>query len=161
MSPWLKMTVQNSLTFQILVRERNAIEARITRLLDRPASVGGIGEWIAARIFYSELEEAANAAGYDGWFTTGSLSGKTVNVKTYTRDERILDILDMFYRAAIAAVDEVRGKPAKRLGLLPVAAEPHHEALSRLRRARWRSTRCWAGVSGMSWSAFLVPARRR
>jgi len=53
---------------------------------------GHIGEWIAARIFDIELETAGNAAGYDGHFTTGALLGQTVNVKPYTRQQRILDM---------------------------------------------------------------------
>jgi hypothetical protein len=75
-----------------LLRERNALDARLGRLLDRPVNTGSIGEWIAARIFDIELEAAANVAGYDGHFTTGVLAGRTVNVKAYTRHESILDI---------------------------------------------------------------------
>ena len=75
-----------------LLRERNALDARLGRLLDRPVNTGHIGEWIAARIFDIELEEAANVAGYDGHFTTGVLVGKTVNVKAYGKFESLLDI---------------------------------------------------------------------
>ena len=100
----------------VLVRVRNDLEARIARLLDRPASVGGMGEWISARIFDIELEAAANAAGYDGRFTTGPLQGKTVNVKTYTRDERILDMKSLapcdyylVFTGAVGAAASSRG----------------------------------------------------
>jgi hypothetical protein len=75
-----------------LLRERNAVEAHPGRLLDRPATTGHIGEWIAARIFDIELETAANSAGCDGRFTTGAVAGQTVNVKAYTRYESSLDI---------------------------------------------------------------------
>jgi hypothetical protein len=75
-----------------LLRERNALDARLGRLLDRPASTGHIGEWIAARIFDIQLETAANIAGYDGHFTRGALAGQTVNVKAYGKREGILDI---------------------------------------------------------------------
>lgn len=75
-----------------LLRERNALDARIGRLLNRPVNTGGIGEWIAARIFDIELEAAANTAGYDGRFTTGELAGRTVNIKAYTKHEGLLDI---------------------------------------------------------------------
>lgn len=76
-----------------LLRERNALDARLGRLLNRPVNTGHIGEWIAARIFDVELENAANAAGYDGRFTTGdALAGRSVNVKAYTKHEAILDI---------------------------------------------------------------------
>ena len=75
-----------------LLRERNALDARIGRLLDRPVNTGSIGEWIAARIFDVELETAANTAGYDGRFTAGGLAGRTVNIKAYTKYEGMLDI---------------------------------------------------------------------
>jgi hypothetical protein len=42
-----------------LLRERNALEARMGRVLDRPVNTGSIGEWIAARIFDIELETVA------------------------------------------------------------------------------------------------------
>ena len=75
-----------------LIHERNALDARLGRLLDRPATTGHIGEWIAARIFDIELELAANAAGIDGRFTPGLLAGRTVNVKTYGKQEGLLDM---------------------------------------------------------------------
>lgn len=78
-----------------LLRERNALDARLGRLVDRPASTGHIGEWIAARVFHIALESAANAAGYDGHFTTGRLTGRTVNVKTYGKREGLLDMNSM------------------------------------------------------------------
>jgi hypothetical protein len=75
-----------------LLRERNALDARLGRILDRPVNPGHLGEWIAARIFDIELETAANTAGYDGHFTTGALAGQTVNVKAYGKREGVLDI---------------------------------------------------------------------
>ena len=76
-----------------LLRERNALDARLGRLLNRPANTGHIGEWVAARVFNIKLENAANAAGYDGRFTTGdALNGRSVNVKAYPKHEAILDI---------------------------------------------------------------------
>ncbi|OBH52822.1 hypothetical protein [Mycobacterium sp. E2479] len=76
----------------VLLRERNALDTRLGRLLDRPVNTGSIGEWIAARVFGIKLEAAANAAGYDGHFTGGVLGGRTVNVKAYTKLEGVLDI---------------------------------------------------------------------
>lgn len=75
-----------------LLKERNALDARLGQLLDRPVNPGHIGEWIAARVFDIELEEAANKAGYDGHFTTGDLHGGTVNIKAYGKAEALLDI---------------------------------------------------------------------
>jgi hypothetical protein len=76
----------------VLLRERNAVDARVGQILGRPVNTGSIGEWIAARVFDIELEAAANAAGYDGHFRTGSLAGRSVNVKAYTKHESLLDI---------------------------------------------------------------------
>jgi hypothetical protein len=76
----------------VLLRERNALDARLGRLLDRPVHTGHIGEWIAARVFDIELEAAANVAGYDEHFTSGALIGQTVNVKAYGKSEGLLDI---------------------------------------------------------------------
>jgi hypothetical protein len=44
------------------------------------ATVGDIGEWIAAKVFDIELAATANNTAFDGHFTTGSLAGQTVNV---------------------------------------------------------------------------------
>lgn len=75
-----------------LIRERNSIDVRIGAILDRPASIGNIGEWIASKVFDIELISAANNAAFDGHFTAGPLVGKTVNVKAYGRQESILDV---------------------------------------------------------------------
>lgn len=77
-----------------LITERNAIDARLGAILDRPATVGDIGEWIAAKVFDIELAVAANNTAFDGYFTTGPLSGRTVNVKTYLRQYGLLDMTE-------------------------------------------------------------------
>ncbi len=75
-----------------LVRRRNALEREITAIIERPALVGHVGEYIASVIFDIRLEESATTAGYDGRFSSGPLAGQTVNVKTYPKLENILDI---------------------------------------------------------------------
>lgn len=76
-----------------LVRECNAIDARIASILGRPVNPGSIAEWVAACIFNVELGAAANAAaGIDGCFTTEPLAGKTVNVKYKGEDDTMLDM---------------------------------------------------------------------
>lgn len=77
-----------------LVRERNAIDHRIAAIIGRPHVSGHLGEWLAARIFDIRLELSATAAAIDGRFTTGPLSGKTVNVKWYLKREGELDITE-------------------------------------------------------------------
>ena len=43
-------------------------------------------------IFDIELEKSATNKGFDGYFRSGKLVGKTVNIKWYGKNERILDI---------------------------------------------------------------------
>ena len=75
-----------------LVRERNRNEIEITRVLGRPALIGHLGEYIAARIFDIELATLANNPGNDGIFQSGPLAGRTVNIKFYAKREGLLDI---------------------------------------------------------------------
>jgi len=75
-----------------LLRERNAIDAKIAAVVGRPMAAGHLGEWIAARIFDIELESDATTAGFDGRFASGSLIGRTVNVKWYPKHEGLLDL---------------------------------------------------------------------
>jgi hypothetical protein len=67
-----------------LLRERNALDARLGRLLDRPVNTGSIGlcEAPLAPVSTPASRRAApNAAGHDGRFTTARLAGRTLNVK--------------------------------------------------------------------------------
>ena len=74
-----------------LLRERNAIDAELARLIQRPMTSGHLGEWIAAQVFDIELEASAVAAGIDGRFRSGPLQGRTVNIKWYLKREGLLD----------------------------------------------------------------------
>lgn len=74
-----------------LLRERNAIDAELARLMQRPMTSGHLGEWIAAQVFDIELEGSAVAAGIDGRFRSGPLQGRTVNIKWYLKREGLLD----------------------------------------------------------------------
>lgn len=75
-----------------LIRERNSTEERISEIISRPASIGHLGEFIAGKIFDIELAKSANQKSLDGWFTTGLLAGKSVNIKWYAKREGILDM---------------------------------------------------------------------
>ena len=75
-----------------LLSELNSIGERISEITQRPATIGHTGEYIAAEIFDIELEESANAKGIDGHFRSGTLAGRTVNVKWYSKLEYMLDI---------------------------------------------------------------------
>lgn len=74
-----------------LLRERNAIDAKIASIVGRPMATGHLGEWIASRVFGIELEPSAVTAGIDGVFRAGALAGTTVNVKWYLKREGLLD----------------------------------------------------------------------
>lgn len=78
----------------VLLRERNLVDGRIGRLINRPMTAGHAGEWIASRIFGIELEPSAVAKAIDGRFRSGPLTGKSVNVKWYLKREGILDMTD-------------------------------------------------------------------
>ena len=75
-----------------LIAKRNVIEADIAAIVGRPGEIGHVGEYIASKIFNINLEKSAVQAGWDGCFTEGDLSGKTVNIKWYAKREGILDI---------------------------------------------------------------------
>jgi hypothetical protein len=75
-----------------LIRVKNEADLAIARLLGRPTLSGNIGEFVAARVFGIDLMPSGSHAGYDGFFSAPPLAGRTVNVKTYSRNEWTLDI---------------------------------------------------------------------
>lgn len=77
-----------------LVAERNAVDAEIAAITGRPVVAGHLGEWIAAQIFDIELERSAVSKAIDGRFRSGTLAGRTVNVKWYGKEESLLDVAD-------------------------------------------------------------------
>ncbi|MGH8886680.1 MAG: hypothetical protein ACRDYX_16215 [Egibacteraceae bacterium] len=79
------------------VARRNEIDAELGVVMDRPMTTGHLGEWIAAQVFDLMLEHSAAAKGIDGRFASGSLEGRTVNVKWYGKREGILDISEHPY----------------------------------------------------------------
>lgn len=75
-----------------LVARRNAVSAEIAAILDRPAQLGHLGEFVAAELFDIALEPSANNKGHDGRFRSGALAGRSVNVKMYAKSEGMLDV---------------------------------------------------------------------
>jgi hypothetical protein len=75
-----------------LIRTRNAVMKQIAHIIQRPALIGHVGEFIAAHIFGIALEESASQKGLDGRFTHGQLAGRSVNIKWYPKRENILDV---------------------------------------------------------------------
>ncbi len=74
------------------IRTKNTTELEIAKIVGRPALIGHVGEFIASQIFDIELFESATTKGSDGYFKSGALAGKTVNVKWYPKREGLLDI---------------------------------------------------------------------
>jgi hypothetical protein len=77
-----------------LLCERNAIDEKIAAVIERPVTVGHLGDWIAAQIFDIELETSAVTVAIDGRFRSGPLQGRTVNVKWYLKREGSIDITE-------------------------------------------------------------------
>lgn len=75
-----------------LLHERNLLERKITAIINRPASIGHLGEYIASVIFQIDLEKSAVQKSIDGRFNRGLLAGRTVNVKWYGKQEGLLDL---------------------------------------------------------------------
>lgn len=75
-----------------LVRRKNAIDDAIAALVQRPAQVGHVGEYIASRVFDITLERSATHKDSDGRFQSGPLQGCTVNIKWYLKREGLLDL---------------------------------------------------------------------
>jgi hypothetical protein len=75
-----------------LLRVKNDADLAIAELIGRPCLPGNIGEYIAADVFGIQLMDSGAHPGYDGLFQEGDMAGKTVNIKTYSRQEYVLDI---------------------------------------------------------------------
>ena len=75
-----------------LIKERNAVENAIAGVIGRPAHPGHVGEFVASRIFDIELPESAVNKGSDGYFRSGPLASKSVNIKKFSLHQGLLDI---------------------------------------------------------------------
>jgi len=101
-----------------LINQRNLVAAKISSIVGRPAMIGHVGEFIASRIFDIELLDSASAKGIDGHFRSGPLSGRSVNIKWYARQEGLLDItpeyLPNYYlvmTGSTAPAASIKGEP--------------------------------------------------
>jgi len=86
------MDMESSQRLANLIAEKNALEADIAALVGRPALIGHVGEFIAAQVFDIHLNESASQRSIDGYFNTGPLARKSVNVKWYPKRENLLDL---------------------------------------------------------------------
>jgi len=79
-----------------LIQARNQIAKDIASLIGRPATLGHVGEYIAADIFRIVLEASAAQKGIDGRFADGPLQGRSANVKWYGKQKGLLSITPAF-----------------------------------------------------------------
>ena len=75
-----------------LLSKRNSIDEEIGAIIGRPALTGHVGEYIASQVFNIELSDSASEKSIDGYFRSGNLVGRSVNIKYYTVKGSILDI---------------------------------------------------------------------
>ncbi|MGE5483491.1 MAG: hypothetical protein ACM3X4_00565 [Ignavibacteriales bacterium] len=75
-----------------LIKQKTLIDSKIAAMIGRPAQLGHIGEYVASKVFGIALNDSASAKGSDGWFKSGPLNGRTVDVKWYGKREGLLDI---------------------------------------------------------------------
>ncbi len=75
-----------------MIKQKNIVDTEVAQIIGRPAERGHAGEYIASRIFNIQLEKSASTKNIDGHFTDGNMAGKTVNIKWYGKQERILNI---------------------------------------------------------------------
>lgn len=76
-----------------LLRERDAIDAQLAAITDRPVVAGHLGEWIASQIFGIDLHADARQRGSDGIFAAEPFPvGRSVNIKWYGKHEGLLDM---------------------------------------------------------------------
>lgn len=84
--------MENLILLSNLIRERNRIEKEVFKITNQSFEIGKIGEFIASEIFNIELNQSFNQAGNDGYFKSGNLKGKRVNIKFYSKFDGKLDM---------------------------------------------------------------------
>lgn len=76
-----------------LLKGHNSTGKKISEYIgDKPMNTGNIGEFIASQIFNIQLHEDRSHKGSDGYFLSGPLENKTVNIKWYTGRENIISL---------------------------------------------------------------------
>ncbi len=70
-----------------LLRARNTVESNVANLLERPMTLGAVGDYIAAEIFGITLVQSTSHTEFAGIFSDPELAGKTVDIQWYPRRE--------------------------------------------------------------------------
>ena len=85
---------EDLLALSELVKQHNKITSDISKLIGRPALTGHLGEYIASIIFDIRLADSASNKAIDGWFSSGNLEGKSVNVKWFTSHDGLMNLCE-------------------------------------------------------------------
>ena len=99
-----------------LIRQRNAVERKITTVIGRPATTGHLGEFIASKIFRIRLADSASQKGIDGQFHDGPLAGRSVNIKFYPKHDGPLDLSQVASSDFILVLAGPKSAPASSKG---------------------------------------------
>jgi len=75
-----------------IIRSRNDTERRIAEIIKKRGDKGPVGEYIASRIFGIDLAKSGRQKGYDGIFENEPLTGSSVDVKFYPKQQWSIDI---------------------------------------------------------------------
>ncbi len=75
-----------------LLKSRNTIDDKIATLIGRTAQTHNIGEYIASVIFRIILDEAGKRRGYDGRFSSGPLTGHSVDIQWHPKRDGLMNI---------------------------------------------------------------------
>jgi hypothetical protein len=80
----------------VAIRKANSAFEDVAKILNRPASIGNAGEFIASLIFDIKLNPSAATKDHDGHFgETSPLRCKSVNVKWYSKDDGLIALKDV------------------------------------------------------------------
>jgi hypothetical protein len=105
-----------------LVIDLNDANGRIAELIQRPAERGHLGEYIASKIFNIELNQSASHPGFDGIFQSGQLTGKSVDIKFYGKQDRThnigLQYLPDYYLIMTGEIAHAAGSRSKKNALV-------------------------------------------
>ncbi|MEP0814315.1 MAG: hypothetical protein HRF49_06585 [bacterium] len=75
-----------------LLEQRHIIEKSISDIIRGPAYKVNVAEYLAIRVFDIQAAGRGHPGGMEGWFASGPLSGRSVKVKAFARNEYYLDI---------------------------------------------------------------------
>ena len=132
------MTDSNLELLSQLIKVRNDADNMMARIMDRPATVGNIGEYIAADIFDITLAASGSQKGIDGYFNSGPLRGESVNIKYSSKNDGLLNMTLESPPDFYLVLTGPKTPPASSRGttrpwvITSVFVFNHHELVSRL-----------------------------